>query len=152
MSVQSRRRWMLLGALAVGGGALGVIASGALDDNLVYFWTPSELVENADKAESVTVRLGGQVKAQSKVWDAEARHLEFVLTDGASEIPVEFQGDLPEMFRENVGVVVEGTMGADGVFQSDTLLVKHSNEYQQPEEGETNPDMLKSEGTLEPGT
>ncbi len=152
MTPQARRRWMLLGALAVGGAALGVIASGALDDNLVYFWTPSELQENADKAQDVVVRLGGQVKPGSKVWDPDARHLEFVMTDGGTEVPVEFNGDLPEMFREGVGVVVEGKMGSDGVFRSEILLVKHDNEYQKPAEGETDPEMLKSADTLEPGS
>ena len=152
MNREARLRWMLLGALLVGGGALGVIASGAMDDNLVYFWTPTELVENADKAQEVTVRLGGQVKAESKVWDADAKHLEFTVTDGTSEVPVEFNGDLPEMFREEIGVVVEGSLKGDGVFHSETLLVKHSNEYQAPEDGETDPEMLKSEQTLEPGT
>jgi cytochrome c-type biogenesis protein CcmE len=152
MRAESRRRLMLLGALVVGGGALGVIASGALDDNLVYFWTPSELQENSDKAQNVVVRLGGQVKPESKNWDPDARHLEFVMTDGDTEVAVEFNGDLPEMFREGVGVVVEGTMGSDGVFRSEVLLVKHDNEYQKPEEGETDPEMLKSANTLEAGS
>ena len=152
MKAQARRRWMLLGALMVGGSALGVIASGALDDNLVYFWTPSELELNSGKAQDVVVRLGGQVKAGSKSWDADARHLEFVMTDGDTEVAVEFNGDLPEMFREGVGVVVEGKMGADGVFRSEVLLVKHDNEYQKPAEGESDPEMLKSADTLEPGS
>ena len=152
MKAEARRRWMLLGALVVGGSALGVIASGALDDNLVYFWTPSELQENSDKAQNVVVRLGGQVKPESKNWDPDARHLEFVMTDGDTEVAVEFNGDLPEMFREGVGVVVEGTMGSDGVFRSEVLLVKHDNEYQKPEEGETDPEMLKSANTLEAGS
>jgi len=143
---------MLLGALLVGGTALGVIASGTMDDNLVYFWSPSDLSENSDISSSVTVRLGGQVKEGSKVWDAEARHLEFVLTDGSSEVPVEFNGDLPEMFRETIGVVVEGQLGGDGVFHSETLLVKHSNEYQAPQDGESDPDMIQIAETLEPGT
>jgi cytochrome c-type biogenesis protein CcmE len=152
MSPQSRRRWMLIGALVVGASALGVIASGTMDDNLVYFWTPTELLENSNKARDVTVRLGGQVKADSKVWDQEARHLEFIVTDGTTDVPVVFNGDLPDMFRENIGVVVEGSLGGDGLFHSETLLVKHSNEYQAPEEGETDPEMLKSEETLDPGT
>jgi cytochrome c-type biogenesis protein CcmE len=143
---------MLLGALLVGGTALGVIASGTMDDNLVYFWSPSDLKENSDISANVTVRLGGQVKEGSKVWDADARHLEFTLTDSSSEVPVEFNGDLPEMFRETIGVVVEGQMGADGVFHSETLLVKHSNEYEAPTDGESDPDMIQMAETLEPGT
>jgi cytochrome c-type biogenesis protein CcmE len=74
------------------------------------------------------------------------------MTDGDTEVAVEFNGDLPEMFREGVGVVVEGTMGSDGVFRSEILLVKHDNEYQKPEEGETDPEMLKSANTLEAGS
>ena len=151
MSRESRRRWMLLGALLLGGGALGVIASGTMDDNLVYFWTPTELMENEGKAKEVTVRLGGQVLADSKVWDKESQHLEFTVTDGTTEVPVEFNGDIPDMFREGVGVVVEGSLGADGVFESEILLVKHDNQYQAPEEGESASDML-SEETLEPGS
>lgn len=145
MTPQAKRRWMLLGALALGGAALGVIASDTMDENMVFFWTPTQLVENEGDAMGapVSVRLGGSVKPETQTWDPDAKHLEFVITDGTTEVPVEFEGDLPDMFRDGIGVVVDGYLDDDGVFRSKTLLVKHDNEYQAPEDGEMDPELLE---------
>jgi cytochrome c-type biogenesis protein CcmE len=135
---QKQRRLLLVVALFVGLGALGGLYFFARD-NLVYFWTPTDLqaaMEEGDVS-GATVRLGALVKAESLVWDQEAQDIQFVATDGDNEVPVHATGAPPAMFREGIGVVVEGKMGRDGVFQSDRLMVKHSNEYRAPaEDGE----------------
>ena len=117
-------------------GALGFLLYGGLDRNLVYFLTPVELLERGERAYDVPVRLGGQVAAGTVEWDAHALDLRFMVTDGKEQIPVQSRGAPPHMFRDDMGVIVEGRYGADGVFQASTVMVKHSNEYRAP-----HPDM-----------
>ena len=107
---------------------------GGLGESLVYYWSPTELIEAGDVAYSATVRLGGQVEPDSLQWDPEEQQLDFRITDGTTTVPVHATGAPPQMFREGIGVVVEGTYTREGVFQTDRLMVKHSNEYRAPEE------------------
>jgi cytochrome c-type biogenesis protein CcmE len=118
--------------LLLAAGALTWIAVGSMGANLVYYWTPSELVAAGDDAKGATVRLGGMVKAGSIEWDKDSQVLGFVCHDGEAEVQVQAVQVPPDMFRENIGVVVEGQMGDDGVFQSDRMFVKHDNEYRVP--------------------
>jgi cytochrome c-type biogenesis protein CcmE len=141
MTPQLQRRIFAVGAIAIAAVALGVVSMGNLGENLVYYWSPTELHANADKALGATVRLGGQVQTGSLNWDRKARHATFTVTDGASEVPVVCSSNPPQMFREGIGVVVEGTLQADGVFTSDRVMVKHSNEYRAPGDGETPEDI-----------
>lgn len=122
------------GALAVAAAALAWIAVGNMGSNLVYYWTPTELTEAGENGLGATVRLGGMVKAGSIDWDQDAKVLSFVVTDTKSDVPVRGTEMPPQMFRENIGVVVEGTLGDDGVFTSNRLLVKHDAEYRAPED------------------
>jgi cytochrome c-type biogenesis protein CcmE len=144
-----RRRIFLAGALLVGAGALSVIAFGDIGENLVYFWDPSQLVAAGDKAVGATIRLGGVVKPGTVVWKAEDNRLDFEVTDGKQTVRVEASGAPPQMFREGIGVVVEGTFTNRGVFTSDRLMVKHSNEYKAPEEGMTQEEMRELYATVE---
>lgn len=143
MTPQSKRRLFAAVAILLAAAALGVISMGNLGENLVYYWSPTELVANADKARGATVRLGGQVQPGSLDWDRENGTASFVVTDGTTEVPVVCTRNPPQMFREGIGVVVEGQIGADGVFQSDRVMVKHSNEYRAPGDGES-PEELYS--------
>lgn len=131
------RRWLLVVALAVAGGALAWIALGNLGDNLVYYWSPSELLAAGKRAEGATVRLGGQVRPGSLQWEPEARNLRFVVQDEAQAVDVVSDRPPPEMLREGTGVLVEGTWDPDGVFRAHRLLVKHSNEYRAPSQENT---------------
>ena len=133
-------------AVLIAGGALAYLSFGGIGENLVYYWTPSELVEHGDVAQGAVIRLGGQVEAGSLKWDKEANDLRFNVTDGTTVVPVHGTGVPPQMFREGIGVVVEGTM-AGATFESDRLLVKHDNEYQAPE-GEA--DMEELQKSLQP--
>lgn len=130
-----------LAAVAV---ALVLLVGGGLKDNVVYFLTPSELEARGTSAVGEAVRLGGQVEKGSVKWNADARDLRFVVTDGKTQIPVHSTGAPPSMFQEGIGVVVEGQFGADGVFQSDNLMVKHSNEYRPPGKGQSPDETFKT--------
>ncbi len=122
--------------------AFGYLMYGGVEDNLVYFLTPGELVAKGDKAIDRPVRLGGQVVAGSVQWDADALDLRFRVTDGTREVLVHSSGAPPQMFRAGIGVVVEGKYGRSGVFESHSLMVKHSNEYRAPTEGDEHPERL----------
>ncbi len=115
-------------------GVLGYLAFGSVSQNLVYYWTPSELVAAGNKAQEATVRLGGMVEAGSVV--AEGGGTTFAVTDGTQSVRVRTEQIPPQMFREGIGVVVEGTMGGDGVFVSKRLMVKHDENYRAPADGE----------------
>ena len=131
----SRRVWAGLGLAAIAGAIL-LLVVGSLEDNMVYFLTPSELQARGAEVHDTPLRLGGQVKAGSVEWDAQSRRLAFQITDGSESVAVRSDGAPPAMFQEGEGVVVEGTYGTDGVFHSTNLMVKHSNEYAPPEDGE----------------
>jgi len=129
-------------AILIAGGAVAYLSFGGIGENLVYYWTPTELAEHGDQAQGAVVRLGGMVEAGSLKWDKAANDLRFKVSDGTTSIDVHGTGVPPQMFREGIGVVVEGTMGGNDVFESNRLLVKHDNEYQAPD-GEADMDELK---------
>jgi cytochrome c-type biogenesis protein CcmE len=132
MTPKAKRTLFLVAALSVSGSALAVIASGNMGKNLVYYWSPTEVHTAGPKAVGATVRLGGLVKAGTVDWRSELNELHFIVTDGANEVPVHATHAPPQMFREGIGVVVEGTMTQAGVFETERLMVKHSNEYKAP--------------------
>jgi len=131
----------LLGLIVILG-ALAYLVFGGLGQNLVYFLTPSEYLENQAKYQNRPVRLGGLVKPGTVQYDKDRLELRFVLTDGVAEVPVLHKGTPPGMFKEGQGVVVEGRF-QDGVFQGTNLLVKHSENYQPPKAGWTPEDVRK---------
>ena len=137
---------ILVVCLALVGGALWFIKGGmgGLSDNLVYYMSPTQLMEVGEEATEATVRLGGQVEPGTVNFDIDDNVLTFVLTDGDQEIPVNCTGAPPQMFREGIGVVVEGQLHADGVFHTDRVMVKHNNEYRAPEEGERASDVYQT--------
>lgn len=135
--VRRKSRRFMLGAFAVAAVAFGLIAYSGINNNLVYYWTPSELLRNGDKAYGATIRLGGMVaKGSIKKFGGSAT--EFVVHDGPGKVVVKTTSVPPQMFRENIGVVVEGTMVRNGpqpYFQSSRLMVSHDNQYKPPEKG-----------------
>jgi cytochrome c-type biogenesis protein CcmE len=150
MTPHATRRLFAVGALAVAGAALYIVSMSTMGEDLVYYLSPTELVAKGKAAEGATVRLGGMVEQGSVDWNPDEQTLAFRVTDGTETIAVTGVGAPPQMFREGIGVVVEGELHADSVFHTDTVMVKHSNEYKAPEEGERPEDIYKNlENTLE---
>lgn len=147
---RSKKVWGAVGVVAVVG-AVAMLLAGGLKDGVVYFLTPGEVVAQGTDAVDRPLRLGGQVKPGSVQWDAEALDLRFVVRDSVGEVPVESTGAPPAMFRDGIGVVVEGSLRPDGTFESTNLMVKHSNEYRAPEEGHSPQETYKSL-MVEPGS
>jgi cytochrome c-type biogenesis protein CcmE len=133
-SVVRNRRLLAVGALLVAGGAFAYLAFGNIGENLVYYWSPSELVEAGRQAETASIRLGGLVVPDSIVHSEDGLRLDFEVTDGETTVPVSTQAVPPAMFRGGIGVVLEGNLQSDGRFHSTRLMIKHDNEYRAPHE------------------
>lgn len=130
-----KRAWILGGA-AVIVAVFAWLLFGGLAKNVVFFLTPQELLAKGNEGVGVPVRLGGLVKPGSVKWDAQALDLRFTVTDGTQDMQVHSTGAPPQMFRDGMGVIVEGRAGRSGVFEATNLMVKHSNEYRAPKPGE----------------
>lgn len=106
---------------------LGYIMFGGLDDNLVYYLTPEEAVaQRAEFPDGERFRLGGLVQDGSIQDTGDG--VSFMVIDGGVSIEVQHTGTPPQLFRDNVGVVVEGAWAGER-FETDTLIIKHDEEY-----------------------
>jgi len=128
--------------LIVGASATVGIALVALNENLNLFYPPADVVGGVAPA-GVSIRAGGMVAEQSLRHDAEGLGLTFVLTDHAgADFSVRYVGILPDLFREGQGVVANGRVRPDGVFEAVEILAKHDENYMPPEVA----DALKKAG------
>jgi cytochrome c-type biogenesis protein CcmE len=127
-----------MAAIAIGVVALGVVAAlvlTAFQENLVFFFTPSQIAAN-EAPQGRTFRIGGMVEKGSVKRQADGVTVQFVVTDTAKTLPVVYKGALPDLFREGKGVVAQGQLGADGVFRASEVLAKHDENYMPPEAAE----------------
>ncbi len=143
-SSAGRRKATVVLAAVVLLGVFGYLMLGQLEDNVVLFRTPAELVALGNKAYDVPMRLGGQVEPGSVQWNAEQLDLRFKVKDGEVSVLVHSKGAPPQMFRDGMGVVIEGKYSRDGTFESTNLLIKHSEEYRAPKDGEMPQQMYKT--------
>jgi cytochrome c-type biogenesis protein CcmE len=124
-----KRILAIVGGLAALGAATALVLT-AFQENLVFFFTPSQVAAN-EAPQGRTFRIGGMVeKGSVQRTGVEVR---FVVTDTAKSIPVVYSGALPDLFREGKGVVAQGQLGADGVFRAREVLAKHDENYMPPE-------------------
>ena len=144
-----------IAAIAIGVVALGVVTAlvlSAFQENLVFFFTPSEVVANK-APQGRTFRIGGMVEKGSIRRQSDGVTVQFTVTDTAKTLPVVYKGSLPDLFREGKGVVAQGQLGADGVFRASEVLAKHDENYMPPEAADAlqRADKMKArmEGTLE---
>ena len=137
---RKQRRGLLIG---LGVGALSVAAIlmlFAFQQSIVFFHTPSDIAER--KIEPGTrFRLGGLVEDGS-VARGDGTFVRFSVTDTLKSVPVSYEGILPDLFREGQGIVAEGRMTPDGVFQAAEVLAKHDENYMPAEVA----DALKAAG------
>jgi cytochrome c-type biogenesis protein CcmE len=141
---RSRRLALIAVALTVIGAAAG-IALYALRDNIVFFYSPSEVAEKALQS-GARLRVGGLVKAGTLV-KSPGQNVAFVVTDGAHDLKVAYQGLLPDLFREGQGVVAEGVLQTPGELRAETILAKHDERYMPREVV----DALKKQGRWQEG-
>jgi len=136
------------GAILVAAAALTYLVIGGVEQNLVYYLTPSELLAKGEEAVGANVRLGGMVAKNTIDWQPDSTTLNFTVKDANAEVKVRANAIPPEMFREGIGVIVEGSISAEGLFTTNRLMVRHSNEYKAPGDSET-VDMDYMSQTLE---
>jgi cytochrome c-type biogenesis protein CcmE len=129
-----RSRWGLLLGVGIVAAVIGWLAFSGIGNALVYYLTPTELLAKGEAAYAEPIRLGGLVK-DGTLTCAEGG-VDFILTDGTTEIPVTAASGGLMCPRENVGVVVEGQLGRDGTFVPTQVIVKHDENYVAPSEGE----------------
>jgi cytochrome c-type biogenesis protein CcmE len=141
---RGRRLALIAAALAVVGAAAG-LALYALSDSIVFFYSPSEVVQKALKP-GARLRVGGLVKSGSVVKSA-GEAVVFVVTDGANDLKVSYSGLLPDLFREGQGVVAEGVLDSSDQLRAETILAKHDERYMPREVVEA----LKKEGRWQEG-
>jgi cytochrome c-type biogenesis protein CcmE len=128
---RKQRRGTLIG-LAVGVLSLAaILVLFAFQESIVFFHTPSDVGDGKIAADE-RFRLGGLV-VDGSVKRGAGAHVEFSLTDTLKTVPVVYEGILPDLFREGQGVVTEGRLTKEGVFQADTVLAKHDENYMPPE-------------------
>jgi len=144
----TRKRRRLL-ALVVGLALLGAATAmvlAAFNQNLVFFYSPSDLAaQGIDPGRRI--RIGGLVEEHSLRRNDDGQTALFRVTDGKTNIAVTYRGILPDLFREGQGVVAEGRLLPDGVFSASTVLAKHDEKYMPPEVVEA----LKKEGRWQEG-
>ena len=128
-----RRPWGILVLVGVVLVVVGYLAFSSIGTALVYYLTPTELLDRGDAAVGETVRLGGLVEVGSV--SGPATDLRFVLTDGENDVPVHSTVAPTRSFREGSGAVVEGALGRDGVFEATQVIVKHDENYEAPAPG-----------------
>jgi cytochrome c-type biogenesis protein CcmE len=132
-----KRRHKRIGFIVVGLAGLGMaayFAAQAFRSNLVFFYSPSEVVAKAAPV-GRTFRVGGLVEKDTVKRDNDGLTVRFSVTDTAKSIPVIYKGILPDLFKEGKGCVAQGHVGADGVFYADQVLAKHDENYMPPEAG-----------------
>jgi cytochrome c-type biogenesis protein CcmE len=129
MKPRHRRFAWIAAGLAVLGIAVALVLN-AFQSNLVFFFSPTDVVENK-APQGRTFRIGGLVEEKSV--RREGVTVRFNVTDTAKTIPVVYTGILPDLFKEGKGVVAQGKLGSDGVFTASEVLAKHDENYMPPE-------------------
>ncbi|MEZ5557227.1 MAG: cytochrome c maturation protein CcmE [Pseudomonadales bacterium] len=133
MHPKRRNRLAIVLFLLAGAGITVSLVLLALNENLNLFYPPDQIVSGGAPTDT-RIRAGGMVEDGSVRRSAHDLNVEFVVTDHqGSEFTVRYAGILPDLFREGQGILVQGQLGADGVFHADEVLAKHDENYMPPE-------------------
>ena len=131
MTPARRQRLILIGIMVVGVAIAGGFALKAFQENLMFFFSPTEVAEGK-APKSGPFRLGGMV-VDGSVKRSEGLKIEFGLHDYHKTVQVQYEGILPDLFREGQGIVTLGRLNDHGVFVADEVLAKHDENYMPPE-------------------
>jgi cytochrome c-type biogenesis protein CcmE len=127
-----KKRLTLIGIMVAGIGVATFLALNAFDENLMFYFSPSEVAEG--KAPTAhPFRVGGLVTADSVKRKPDGLTTSFTVTDNAESVTVEYTGILPDLFREGQGIVALGQLNQEGVFIASEVLAKHDENYMPPE-------------------
>ena len=151
MKPRHKRLALAVAGLAALGGAAALILN-AFQSNLVFFYSPTQIAAQ-EAPQGRMFRVGGLVETGSLQRQSDGITVQFVVTDTANRVPVQYSGILPDLFKEGKGVVAQGELGADGVFRAKEVLAKHDENYMPPDAAEAveraNKAMRESQKTLQ---
>lgn len=131
-----RKRLLAVIAVLTGIGAATALAMLAFEDNLLYFYNPTQVLAGEAPKDRL-FRIGGMVTEGSVQRTAGTLKVRFVVTDYKTSVPVHYEGLLPDLFREGQGVIAHGRLTADGEFVANEVLAKHDENYMPPEVAES---------------
>ena len=131
-----RKRLLAVIAIVAGVGAATALAMRAFNDNLLYFYNPTQVLAG-DAPKGRTFRIGGMVTEGSLKRTEGTLAVQFVVTDYQHSVPVHYEGLLPDLFREGQGVIAHGHLTPTGEFVADEVLAKHDENYMPPEVAES---------------
>ncbi|MCP4494893.1 MAG: cytochrome c maturation protein CcmE [Gammaproteobacteria bacterium] len=135
MTPARKKRLALIGLMLIGIAVGLTFALRALDENIMFFFTPSEVVEGK-APQNRLFRMGGLVVAGSVSRPGDGLTVQFDITDNAKQVTVKYTGILPDLFREGQGIIANGKLGEDGIFVAQEVLAKHDENYMPPEVAE----------------
>lgn len=131
-----RRRMVLVGLILLGVGGAVALALTAFQENLLYYYTPTQ-VSAGEAPNDRVFRVGGMVTEGSFKREPGSLEARFVLTDYASNVTVSYTGVLPDLFREGQGIIARGKLGNGGLFVAEEVLAKHDENYMPPDVADT---------------
>ncbi|ALG69406.2 cytochrome c maturation protein CcmE [Beggiatoa leptomitoformis] len=132
MTKKHKQRLVIVFLIIAGVGATVGLAVSAFSENMLFFFTPSEILAGKAPADK-TIRIGGMVTTGSLQRAKDSLTVQFTVTDTVKTMMVEYTGILPDLFREGQGVVAIGKLSSDGVFKASEVLAKHDEKYMPPE-------------------
>ncbi len=130
--IARHKRILVIVLVLIGIGISAGLALTAFRENLLFFYSPSQIAAG-EAPTNHSFRIGGLVVEGSVKRDPESLKVEFDLTDTAANITVAYEGILPDLFREGQGIVANGKLGENGMFVADQVLAKHDENYMPPE-------------------
>ncbi len=130
-----RQRMIFVAVMLLGVALAGVLVLQAIGENMLYFYSPTQ-IKSGEAPANHTVRVGGLVVEGSVRRETQGVTVNFELTDTAERIAVVYTGILPDLFREGQGIVARGRIGKDGVFVAEEVLAKHDENYMPPDVAE----------------
>ena len=130
-----KKRILMVCAILVGISISAILILTAFEKNLMYFYSPTEII-NGDAPKTRSFRIGGLVVTDSVIRNSDDLKVSFILTDTINEVKVIYEGILPDLFREGQGIVANGILQSDNIFIAEQVLAKHDENYMPPEVAE----------------
>ena len=127
-----KKRILMVCMMIAGISVAGLLILTAFEKNLMYFYSPTEII-SGEAPKSRSFRIGGLVVSDTVIRNPDDLKVSFVLTDTVNEIKVIYDGILPDLFREGQGIVANGKLQSENVFIADEVLAKHDENYMPPE-------------------
>ena len=130
-----KKRIIMVCAILVGISISVILILTAFEKNLMYFYSPTEII-NGDAPKARSFRIGGLVVTDSVIRNSDDLKVSFILTDTVNKVKVIYEGILPDLFREGQGIVANGKLQSDNIFIAEQVLAKHDENYMPPEVAE----------------